>query len=105
MSGALESVAAALGIKNSAAIIPALFGAGVAALRGHLPIWQRIVTFVVGFGMAVYLTHPVIAWFGWSSGAYEHGIAFVLGLFGMTVVEALMTTDWRSIVTRRLGGS
>lgn len=101
----IEQIAAALGIKKSSVIAPAAVGALVAAIRAsHLKVWQRVVTFLCGFGMATYLTHPVLAWFKWEDG-FEHGVAFVLGLFGMTIVEALLTTDWKAIIQKRAGGA
>lgn len=100
----LEHIATALGIKKSGVIAPALIGALVAAIRAsHLKPWERVTTFLVGFGMATYLTHPVLTWFKWEDG-YEHGVAFVLGLFGMTVVEAILTTDWKAVIQKRAGG-
>lgn len=101
----IEQIAAALGIKKSGVIAPAAIGAMVAAIRAsHLKVWQRVVTFLCGFGMATYLTHPVMLWLKWDDGAYEHGIAFVLGLFGMTMIEAVLTTDWKAVIQKRAGG-
>jgi len=101
----LESLATALGLKKTSVIAPAFIGALVAAIRAsHLNPWQRVTTFLVGFGAATYMTHPVLAWFKWEDG-FEHGVAFVLGLFGMTVVEAILTTDWKAIIQKRAGGA
>lgn len=83
----------------------AVAGSMLAALRSSaLPLRQRVMTFFGGFLAATFLTDAVMAWFKLPAGAYDHGIAFVLGLFGMMVFESLLTIDWRAIISRKVGG-
>jgi len=81
-------------------------GAALAALKSsHLSPWQRVVTFLGGFFAALFLTDPIVTWFRLVPiDKYEHGVAFILGLFGMTVFEIVFTTDWKSIIKKRIGG-
>lgn len=96
----IDSIAATLGVKATT-LGAALAGSAVSAIRAsHLKPWERVTTFLVGFSSATYLTDPLIRWLNLGAGNYEHGVAFVLGLFGMTIVEAVMAVDWKEIVTR-----
>lgn len=91
----------AIGMKMLAAVA----GAMLAAVRSSaLPMRQRVMTFFGGFLAATFLTDSVMAYFQLPVGPYEHGIAFVLGLFGMLVFEAFLTLDWRALINRKVGG-
>ena len=98
----LDSIAAALGVKK-AALIAGFIGAALSAAMGPKRTRiERTFTFLCGFGFAIYLTAPLIQFFKLEAGAYEGGIGFVLGLFGMTISDAIYKfikeTNWSDIL-------
>ena len=96
-----EWLAGVFGAKQVAAAA----GAGIAAARAsHLPMHARITTFAGGFTAAIFLTDPACAWFKLPvEGRFDHGVAFIIGLFGMLLIELAFTTDWRAIISWKAG--
>lgn len=104
----LDQIATALGVKKGI-VVAALIGAFLAALlqrrlqdpskpeRSYLELF---VTMMVGFFASVYGTEPMLAFLDWQS-RYEHGVAFFVGLFAMTIVDKLLSLikviDWEFI--------
>lgn len=96
----LDAVAGALGVKK-AVLIPAVIGAALAVALGPKRDWpERLTGFMAGFFVSVYATGPVVTWFGGAPGDYLGGVGFVLGLFGMSVADAL----WRAVRDTDIAG-
>ena len=104
----LDQITAALGVKKGV-VIAAFIGALLAALlqsrlqdpskpaRSYLEI---CITMMVGFFASVYGTEPLLAYLEWQN-RYEHGVAFFVGLFAMTIVDKALSLikalDWEFI--------
>lgn len=69
---------------------------------------ERWFTFMGGWGLAAYTTSFLHEYLGLKSGASETGIALLIGLFGMSIVAAIIKiirdTNWIAIVKRKTGG-
>ena len=94
----LEELVAALGIKKGI-VLAAAVGAFIAALiKSRLQdrdkeasSWPEIfITMVSGFFASVYGTEPLLGYLEWKS-QYEHGVAFFVGLFAMTIIDKLLS--------------
>lgn len=99
---------AALGLKLQVVVAGAI-GAFV-SLRFFegLNTWERWTTFAGGWAMAAYLAALAHEYFELKSGGAEIGVALLIGLFGMSIVAALIKvirdTDWTGMFKRRVGG-
>jgi hypothetical protein len=96
-----------LGISKAAAIAGAV-GAAIAAIRQKgINAFQRVIMFLVGFGIALYLPKFIIGIFNLPDDPnFYAGVGFVFGYFGPAlldvvsdVVEKTKTVDWKEIVT------
>lgn len=108
MLGPVEAFFSALGLKLQVVVAGAI-GAFI-SLRffDGLGTRDRWLTFVGGWALASYLTGLAHEYFELKTVSAETGIALLVGLFGMSVVAALIKvireTDWIGIVKRRGGG-
>ncbi len=104
----LDQIAAALGAKKGV-VVAAGIGAFIAALiksrlqdRDKEPrSWLEIfITMFGGFFGSVYATEPLLAYLEWKSN-YEHGVAFFVGLFAMTLIDKILSMikvlDWELV--------
>lgn len=100
-----------LGITQSSLVF-GLLGAGLAALRHKdCPWWENTITFLTGFVFSTIGPSFIIKWFHLDQDpAYYGGIAFVLGYFGMSVMDEVMLiirsagkVDWASIIQEWVG--
>ena len=103
----IEALLQFLGFSKGAAIAGAV-GAAIAALRAKgIGIVQKVVLFIVGFGIALYLPKFIIILFKLPDDPnFYAGVAFVFGYFGPSLldvlpdaVEKMKTVDWKEIVT------
>lgn len=106
----LEAIASFLGIKKAAFVIG--FVGAVVSLRfvKRAEKWYEKGLMVFGGAAAAgYLEPPVSAYFSVTNGGF---IAFLIGLFGMSLASAMMGTInniewnklWTDIIRKRLGG-
>ena len=104
----IEAVCAALGIKLKVVFFGALGALISLKFFDNLSTWERWVTFGGGLGLATGLTESVFAWLELTNMKLEAGLAVVIGLFGMSIVSALIKTvretNWSSIVSKKAGG-
>ena len=96
----------ALGIHKASAIAGAV-GAGLAALQGrNRTRVERSLNFIAGFAVACWLPGLVISSFALKeTPSFYGGLGFFLGLFGMSLCDALMQAgkhfrdlDWKAIM-------
>jgi hypothetical protein len=84
--------------------IPGFIG-GVVSLRffNEQTIFQRIMTVLGGWVCAAFTTDPVLAYFSLSEKSWNNGVAFFIGLFGMSLIAAVMIAikgvQWVDIIT------
>jgi len=105
---AIEAFFAVLGLK-----VQVVFAGAVGALISlrffdGLATSERWFTFVSGWALASYLAGPLTAFFELTHSTMETGISMLVGLFGMSLVAAVIKTiretDWAGIVKRKTGG-
>lgn len=103
----IEAIFQFLGLSKSAAAAGAV-GALIAALRQKgMGTGQRVVFFLVGFGIALYLPRFIIVIFNLPNDPnFYAGVGFVFGYFGPAlldvisdVVEKTKSVDWKEIIT------
>ncbi len=103
----IEALLQILGISKAAAIAGAV-GAAIAAIRQKGIGWlQRVLLFLVGFGIALYLPKFIIILFKLPDDPnFYAGVGFVFGYFGPALldvlsdaVEKVKTVDWKEIIT------
>lgn len=98
----------ALGIKNISVVVAGGVG-GMLSLRNYVELTVRgkIAVIFSSIAIANYATHPVAEWFGGMALSHLEAIAAALGLFGLSLVSAILhlikTTDWDT-VSRFTGG-
>lgn len=106
----MGAIAAALGLKTS--FFVGLIGAVVSL--AYLPEMktkgQRAMTALGGACCANWCAPLVVSWFGVQSAGGEASIAFLIGLFGMSLAAAVIKiiTDgslWQVVKSRLPGGS
>ena len=90
----MEDIFAKLGIKLSHLIIGFLAG-GVGLVFNKKPSSKRAkikiyVIIVSGAILTGFVTPVILLWQTWLTGA-EHGVAFLIGIFGMGVIEATLS--------------
>lgn len=61
-------------------------------------IYKGLVTFVIGTIFAMYVAPQVVLWLNLN----QNFAAFVLGLLGMRLTEALINQDYREIIKNRI---
>lgn len=97
----------ALGLSKASAIAGAV-GALIAALRQKGMHWcQRVILFIVGFGIAIFLPKAIITVFKLPEDpSFYAGVGFVFGYFGPALLdvlseamESIKKIDWKEIVT------
>ena len=104
----MNELLAALGIKKLSILIAGAAGSMLAIW--HNPGLSRIQICGIGIGgllCSMYLTSPVLSFFKLSGDEYEHGVAFIVGLFGMSLIgaitEGLKKLDLAAIIKGRFG--
>lgn len=106
----LEAIASFFGIKKAAFVIG--FVGAVVSLKfvKRADKWYEKAFMVFGGAAAAgYLEPPVSAYFAVTNGGF---IAFLIGLFGMSLAGATMNTIervdwpkfWQNLITKRFGG-
>lgn len=96
-----------LGLK-AASIVAGAVGAFV-SLRFFegLNLWEKWSTFLGGWALASFLAQPLVLFLEVPS-KVESGISLLVGLFGMSLVAAIIRvirdTKWSSIIQKRGGG-
>ena len=104
----MDGILTALGLKLQV-IVAGAVGAFI-SLRFFegLSTGERWLTFMGGWGTAAYTTGILHEYLELKSIASETGIALLIGLFGMSIVAAIIKvireTNWTSIVKRKAGG-
>ena len=84
-------------------ILPPAVGAALAAVRQpQQKLTERIISFSVGFCMSLWGTAPFIDFFKLNPETYAGEGGFCLGFFGMTIADAIISSDWASIIKSRL---
>lgn len=83
----IEEIAAALGIKKGM-MVAGFAGSVVSLAFMQGPIWYRLALFMGGLSAAVYVTPVINAAMGLSADTY--GMAFVVGLFSMSLAARLI---------------
>ena len=102
MSAIEESIAVLFA--KIASTFPGLIG-GVLSLRFFKDQSgsARLVTVIGGWACAAFTTDPVMAYFSLADTVWKNGVAFFIGLFGMSIVAAIMGTvkdvQWADIIT------
>lgn len=103
----LDWLAGILGT-SKATVLAGGAGAGIAAMLSRRKKIERAITFIVGFGCATFGTSTLIAWLSLDSVRFEGGLGFILGLFGMSLCEAIIRvieqTNWGDIIKGKFGG-
>lgn len=68
---------------------------------------QRIISIISGAGFSFFLA-PLVSVFFHVDAAYQPGIGFLLGMFGMSlaagIAQAIKTFDWAGLLKSKLGG-
>lgn len=84
-------------------IMPPAVGAALAAIRQPHQGWiERLIGFSVGFCIAFWGTAPFMDLFKLNPLTYAGGVGFSLGFFGMTMADAITSSDWAGIIKARL---
>lgn len=112
----MEPLLQVLGIKSIAVSIAGLIG-GIISLRffsGVTPL-KAIPIVLGGWACANYGTPALVEFYQLKADGYQAGIAFAIGLFGMSIVAAVFqvihNTDWQAVarnapvVGKFLGGN
>lgn len=85
----LEGLAHLLGVKVQT-LVASVLGAMTSLLFNRGAIWARRLGLVAGGScIAFYAAEPTILWLGMAS-RYESLAGFLIGLFGMSLVDAVM---------------
>jgi len=98
----VDAVLAAFGIKNLSALIAGAIG-GAVSLRHYTDLTMKGKCAVLASSMAIanYGTLPVAHWFGGRALDHQEAIAWCLGLFGLSMVSAVIglikSTDWDTV--------
>lgn len=94
----IEELATVLGVKKGF-LVAGGFGAVVSLAFIQGPLWYRMVLFMGGLFSSVYVTPIINAWIGLSADSY--GMAFVVGLFSMSlsarIIQAVQQADFQAI--------
>lgn len=97
MSG-IETLFSALGIKLKTLIAGAAGSAISLKFFDDLTVFQRWTTFLCGMVLAIFLTEGMAYYLEIKTLSLEVGLAFLIGLFGMSITGSIMqlikTTDW-----------
>ena len=103
----LDAIFAFFGLSKSAAAAGAV-GAAIAAIRQKgIGVVQRVVLFLVGFCIALYIPKFIIILFKLPDDPnFYAGVGFVFGYFGPALLDVLSdacekakTVDWKEIIT------
>ena len=103
----IEVILQTLGLSKAAAIAGAV-GAAVAAMRKRcIPVGQRVILFLVGFGAALYMPKLIIVLFKLPDDpSFYAAVGFIFGYFGPAMLDALSDimnkvrdVDWKEIIT------
>lgn len=103
----IEALFQVLGLSKASAVAGAI-GAAIAAMRQKGIHWiQRVILFLVGFAVALYLPKLIIIWFKLPDDpSFYAGIGFIFGYFGSALLDALSdamtqvrSVDWKDIIT------
>ena len=106
---AIAAIIAALGLKIKVVFASAM-GAFI-SLRffDGLSIWERWVTFFGGVSIGSFVSVPMAQAMQIQTEVVEQGLSLGLGLFGMSIVAAVIKvirdTDWIGIINNRLRGN
>lgn len=98
----LDAILAALGIKNASVLVAGAIG-GALSLQHYTDLTRKGKAAVLLSSLAIanYATPPVAHWFGGRALEFQDGIAWGLGLFGMSLVSAILnlirSTDWETV--------
>lgn len=85
----LEGLAHVLGVKVQT-LVASLLGALTSLLFSRGAVWMRRLGLVAGGAcIAFYAAEPAVMWLGIAS-RFESLAGFLIGLFGMSVVDAVM---------------
>jgi len=104
----VDAILAALGIKNASTLVAGAVG-GIVSLRHYtdLTMGGKCAVLVSSMAIANYATLPIAHWFGGQALEFQEGIAWCLGLFGLSMVSAVLglikSTDW-DVVRTFFGG-
>lgn len=105
---AIEAFLSAMGLKLQVIVAGAVGSFISLRFFDGLGTGERWATFFGGLGLAAYLTESIFVFFELTSIKIESGLALLIGLFGMSLVAAVIKTiretDWASFVKRRTGG-
>jgi mannose/fructose/N-acetylgalactosamine-specific phosphotransferase system component IID len=103
----IEAILAALGISLKALIGSAVGGLLSLNFFDGLNPTRRWIVAAGGLAIGALGTGPLVAYFRMTPLIYDGAVGLVLGLFGMSVVSAVLKTvrdtDWAGIVRSRLG--
>lgn len=104
----MNEILAALGIKKMSILFAGAAGSMLAIW--HNPSLSKIQICGIGIGgllCSMYLTTPILSFFKLSGDEYEHGVAFIVGLFGMSIIgaitEGIKKLDLAGILKGRFG--
>ena len=85
----LDDIAIYIGVK-SGAIIGGTAGAVVSLIFIEGPIWKRVCMFIGGLSASIFMTPWFVHVF--NAQKSENAMAFVVGLFGMSLTSAIIKT-------------
>ena len=103
----IEIIFQALGLSKASAIAGAI-GAGIAAMRKKcVPMGQRVILFIVGFGVALYLPKIIIILFKLPEDPnFYAAVGFIFGYFGPALLDGMTDVmdktkqvDWKEVIT------
>ena len=80
-------------------------GATIAAMKqADVSRGVRFVNGLSGFACSYFITPLAADYLHITAERSTYGLAFVVGLFGVAIMSAAMSIDWRSIITKKVGG-
>ena len=80
-------------------------GAAIAAAKqADVSRSVRVINGLSGFACSYLLTPLAADYLHITNERATYGLAFVVGLFGVAIMSAAMTIDWRSIISKKVGG-
>lgn len=103
----IEVILQTLGLTKASAIAGAI-GAAIAAMRKRcVPAGQRIILFLVGFGVALYLPKLIIVMFKLPDDPnFYAAVGFIFGYFGPALLDGMTDVmdktkqvDWKEVIT------
>lgn len=80
-------------------------GATIAAVKqADVSRSVRFVNGLSGFACSYFITPLAADYLHMTNERAAYGLAFVVGLFGVAIMSAAMSIDWRSVITKKVGG-